>query len=251
MGEGPAVVLLHGFGSSLDMWRPLLPELAEDHRVLALDLKGFGWTDRPRGDYSPSAQAQLVWAVLNERGIERAALVGHSWGAAVALAMALASPEQTTRIAIYGGWVYEEQLSFLFRWARSYGVGESLMSYYDESWARSQLALGFHDPRHVTPEMVKVVRSRMTRPGASAAALATLRGMHFAKQQSRYPTLQKPALILWGLQDSISAPAVGQRLAADLGGELVMFPHCGHFPMLEAAEASNATLKRFLQLELR
>ncbi len=119
MGEGPAVVLLHGFGSSLDMWRPLLPELAEDHRVLALDLKGFGWTDRPRGDYSPSAQAQLVWAVLNERGIERAALVGHSWGAAVALAMALASPERTTRIAIYGGWVYEEQLSFLFRWARS------------------------------------------------------------------------------------------------------------------------------------
>ncbi len=125
------------------------------------------------------------------------------------------------------------------------------MSYYDERWARSQLALGFHDPRHVTPETVKAVRSRMTRPGASAAALATLRGMHFAKQQSRYPTLQKPALILWGLQDSISAPAVGQRLAADLGGELVMFPHCGHFPMLEAAEASNATLKRFLQMELR
>jgi len=251
MGEGPAVVFLHGFGSSLDIWRHLLPEVATDHRVLALDLKGFGWTDRPRGDYSPAAQAQLVWALLEERGIDRAALVGHSWGAAVALAMAIASPERTTRIAIYSGWVYEEQLSFLFRWTRSYGVGESLMAYYDENWARSQLALGFHDSRHVTPDMVKTVRSRMSRPGACAAALATLRGMHFVKQQCRYPTLKMPALILWGLQDAISAPAVGQRLAADLGGELVMYPRCGHFPMLEAAESSSATLKRFLQMDLR
>jgi pimeloyl-ACP methyl ester carboxylesterase len=73
--------------------------------------------------------------------------------------------------------------------------------------------------------------------------------MHFAKQQRLYPTLKKPALVLWGLEDSISAPAVGQRLAADLDGELVMFPRCGHFPMVEAAEASNATLKRFLQMD--
>jgi pimeloyl-ACP methyl ester carboxylesterase len=249
MGQGPAVVFLHGFGSSLDLWRSLMPDLARNHRVLALDLKGFGWTDRPRGDYSPSAQAELVWALLDARGIDRAALVGHSWGASVALAMALASPERTTRIAVYDGWVYEEQLSFLFRWARSYGVGESLITYNDENWARSQLAMGFHDARNVTPDMVKALRSRMSRPGASAAALATLRGMHFTKQQRLYPTLKKPALVLWGLQDSISAPAVGQRLAADLGGELVMFPRCGHFPMLEAAEASNATLKRFLQMD--
>jgi pimeloyl-ACP methyl ester carboxylesterase len=88
-GQGPAVVLLHGFASSLETWLTVMPALAQGHRVLALDLKGFGWTDRPEGDYSPEAEARLVLAVMKARGIEDAAVVAHSWGTSVALAMAL------------------------------------------------------------------------------------------------------------------------------------------------------------------
>ena len=59
-GKGPPVVLLHGFASSLETWDLLVPELEKTHRVIALDLKGFGWSDRPEGDYSPAAEARLV-----------------------------------------------------------------------------------------------------------------------------------------------------------------------------------------------
>ena len=72
-GEGPPVVLIHGFASALETWRGVMPELAKKHRVLALDLKGFGWSSRPEGDYSPQAEAQLVLALLEQRGVHAAA----------------------------------------------------------------------------------------------------------------------------------------------------------------------------------
>ncbi|HUH00838.1 MAG TPA: alpha/beta fold hydrolase, partial [Kofleriaceae bacterium] len=66
-GAGPAVVLIHGFSSSLEIWEPLARRLQREHRVISLDLKGFGWTSRPPGDYSPAAQARLAWEVLDRR----------------------------------------------------------------------------------------------------------------------------------------------------------------------------------------
>ncbi len=248
-GSGPPVVLLHGFASSLEIWSNLIPELARGHRTVALDLKGFGWSDRPEGDYSPRAQAELVWALLDRRGIERVALVGHSWGASVALAMALSAPERTSRIALYNAWAYEAQMSIHFRWARSLGIGETVFGFYDGSFARTHLAFGFHGRGHVTADTVSMLQSRMDRPGARAGALATLRGMHFVQQQARYSTLRKPALVLWGQHDSISGPAFGRQLAGDLRSELIVFPRCGHFPMIEATEASTAALRSFLRAE--
>ena len=59
-GSGPVVVLLHGFASSIENWALVMPELVKDYRVIALDLRGFGWTDRPEGDYSPEAQAKVA-----------------------------------------------------------------------------------------------------------------------------------------------------------------------------------------------
>ena len=70
--------MIHGFAASLDTWKGIIPELARTHRVLALDLKGFGWTDRPEGDYSPTAQARIVLGLLSQRGIDRASVVAHS-----------------------------------------------------------------------------------------------------------------------------------------------------------------------------
>ena len=246
-GVGQAVVLMHGFGSSLEVWNELVPELARGHRVIAVDLKGFGWTDRPEGDYSPSAQAEMVWALLDHLEVRRAALVGHSWGASVALAMALSAPKRTTRIALYAAWAYEEQLSYSFRWARIDGVGESLMGLYDPALIRGQMATAFFDASYVTARRVRDVQTAMALPGAGAAALATMRGMRFTAQQARYSSLRLPSLVLWGQQDRISTTAFGQRLAADLGATLIMFPRCGHFPMLEAEEASSLALACFLR----
>lgn len=251
VGEGPAVVLLHGYASSLETWDLVVPELKQRHRVIALDLKGFGWTDRPPGDYSPAAQARLVLALLDARGVERAAVVAHSFGAAVALAMALQAPERVTRLALYDAFVYEEQIPSFFLWARLGGVGELLFRLYYSERADERIALAFYDRRLVSERLVEDVERAFARPGTEAAALATARGMRFAAVEKRYREIAQPALLLWGRDDATTTLPYGERLARHLPhARLIVYPRCGHFPMIEAADASTADLLEFLREDL-
>jgi pimeloyl-ACP methyl ester carboxylesterase len=248
VGEGPAVILLHGFASSLETWDTVVPRLvASGHRVLALDLKGFGWTDRPPGDYSPAEQARLVLALMDARGIDRAAVVGHSWGASVALALTLAAPQRVTRLALYDAWVFEEQLPTFFLWARVGGVGELLFQLYYDERADERTALAFHDRRFVSEDLVEAVERALQRPGTRAAALAAVRGQHYAEVERRYRTITQPTLLLWGREDAVTPIRYGERLARELpAARLIVYPSCGHFPMIEAASASATDLAAFL-----
>ncbi|MCE7895114.1 MAG: alpha/beta fold hydrolase, partial [Sorangiineae bacterium PRO1] len=195
-GQGSAVVLLHGFASSLETWETVRPALLADHRVISLDLKGFGWTDRPPGDYSPRAQAELVFALLDARGVKRAALVAHSWGASVALQMALLRPERVERLALYDAWVYEEQLPTTFHWARAGGVGEALFGAFYAERSDEKISQAFFDERNVSERLVEDVERALERPGTTAAALAATRGQRFAEVEARYREIKQPVLLL-------------------------------------------------------
>ncbi|MCB9716628.1 MAG: alpha/beta fold hydrolase [Myxococcales bacterium] len=249
-GEGPAVVLVHGFAASMDTWRTLRPELAADHRVLALDLKGFGWSERPEGDYSPLAQARLVFALMDQRGIERATLVAHSWGSSVALAMALEHPERIERIALYDAWVFEEQLPPTFVWARARGLGEIIFSTFYKQRPDDKLASAFYDPTVLSQEYVDMVETMLDRPGTVAAALAAVRGQRYAAYQERYRRIEQPTLLLWGREDPITQLQDGERLASMLPDvRMKVYPRCGHFPMHEARASSTRDLLEFLRTE--
>jgi pimeloyl-ACP methyl ester carboxylesterase len=247
-GSGPAVVLLHGFASSLNTWKDLVPELKKTHRVITLDLKGFGWTDRPAGDYSPRAQAELVFALLDQRGVDRAAVVGHSWGASVALQMALLHPERVTRIALYDAWVYEAQLPSFFIWSRAPGVGETLFSLYYGQRPDYRMSFAFYDKeRYVTEHLVEEVERQLDRPGTLAAALAAVRGQRYAAVEEQYKTIKQKTLLLWGREDEVTLLQYGERLSRDLpDARLVVYPQCGHFPMIEAKGTSNTEVAEFL-----
>jgi pimeloyl-ACP methyl ester carboxylesterase len=94
-GQGPAVVLLHGFGATGDMWAPLAAALARDHTVVGPDLRGMGLSSHPADGYDKRTQAADIRAVLTHLGIERAAIVGHDIGAMVAYAYAARYPDTT------------------------------------------------------------------------------------------------------------------------------------------------------------
>lgn len=247
VGEGPPVVLLHGFASSIENWLNVIPTLKASHRVLAVDLRGFGWTDRPPADYSPAAQAELLRALLDERGIEQASFVAHSWGSSVALAFALRYPQRVARLALYDAWVYDSQLPSMFHLARGKGVGELLFAAFYAERHEERLTLGFYDPEYVTQDFVDAVERAFERPGTKAAALATVRGMRFEEQERRYGELRIPTLLLWGRDDLVTPVSVGERLVRQLPvATLKVYPRCGHFPMLEAAAESNRDLLTFL-----
>lgn len=248
VGKGPPVVMLHGFASSLDTWAPVIRELQKTHRVLALDLKGFGWSDRPEGDYSPPAQAELVYALMKERGIEKAAVVAHSWGSSVALQLALTHPAAVERIALYDAWVYASQLPSTFHFARAGGIGELIYGLFYTERSDEKITWAFYDPNAISQQMADGVEESLHHPGTRAAALAAVRGQRYEEVEQRYGEVKVPTLLIWGREDRVSTLSVGERLSKQLpNAKLVVYPQCGHFPMYEAANASTAELVRFLE----
>lgn len=245
--SGPAVVLVHGFGSQMRVWDALATELSRTHRVIALDLKGFGWTDRPEGDYSPQAEADLVWALLDELGVERTSIVAHSWGSSVALQMALSKPERARRMVLMDAWVYEDQLPAAITWSRAPAVGELIYGLWYDQRTEDKLALAFYDKRFVTQEMVEAVEKRNKLPGTKAAALAAVRGQRYADVEASYSHVEQPILLIWGREDRVSHLWYGERLDRQLpNSRLMVLPRCGHFPMIEAHTESSRAVLQFL-----
>ncbi len=250
-GTGPAVVLIHGYSASIDLWKPVQDALAAKHRVIAIDLKGFGWTSRPAGDYSPAAQATLVWGVLDQLGVEDVAIVGHSWGSSVSLAMTLAQPARVRRVALYSAYVFEDQVPSFLRWARVDGVGEALFALYYRQGVEDRVGIAYHDPRFVTQARVEHVERELSRPGTVAAALATARAARFNRQQAHYGEIKQPMLLLWGDDDLVTPLRFGERLARELpDAQLEVYAGCGHIPMVEAFRPTTRDLARFLAADL-
>jgi len=246
-GEGPAVVLIHGFASSLETWQTVRPALEPGFRTLALDLKGFGWTERPEGDYSPFEQARIVLDLMDRRGIDRAAVVAHSYGGSVALALALEAPERVSRIVLYDAWVYADQVQSMFMWARHRGIGEAMFALFYTERADERLSLAFYNPQIVTQALVDAVERALDRPGTRAAALAAIRGAANDEIESRLGEIDQPVLVLWGRDDVVTPVEYGERLLGDLpDASLKVYGDCGHFPMIEAVVGSNGDLRRFL-----
>jgi pimeloyl-ACP methyl ester carboxylesterase len=99
VGEGPPLLLLHGWPQDGSMWDPLIEPLATSRRVLVPDLRGFGRSDAPRGSYAKHELVSDVLALLDAEGIDRATVVGHDWGGWTAWLLALEHPERVERFA--------------------------------------------------------------------------------------------------------------------------------------------------------
>src|SRR5258708_5759198 len=99
-GQGPAVVLLHGFGDTGDMWAPLAVDLARDHTVVVPDLRGMGLSSHPERGYDKRTQAGDVRSVLTQLGLDHAAIVGHDIGTMVAYSYAARYPDKTEKLVV-------------------------------------------------------------------------------------------------------------------------------------------------------
>src|SRR6202012_4553309 len=144
---------------------------------------------------------------------------------------------------LYDAWVYEQQLPTFFVWSRADGLGEALFDLFYLERSDDKMAIAFYDKRYVTEKRIEAVEEQLGRPGTTAAALAAVRGQRYAEVEKKYGTIDKSVLLLWGREDKIATLAVGERLSKELPrAKLVVFPQCGHFPMIEAKLPSTRDL---------
>lgn len=243
------VVMIHGFGATIAEWEGLIPVLAQaGYRVIALDLRGHGWSTRPDGDYSLAAQARLVLDLADHLGVGTFDVVGHSWGSAVALDAVRQAPGRVRRVVLYNGMFFDDQQPPLFAWSRLGGLGELIFGVFYSQRMDEKMAFAFYDPeRFVTEEVVEGLEGLMDRPGTRAAALATIRAMDFSELEAFYGQIAQPVLLIWGRDDPITPVTWGERLANRLPrARLEVVPQCGHLPMVEVPLLTSNAVIRFL-----
>lgn len=245
--DADAVLLVHGYGSSTASYRPIFDELRRHHRVIAVDLPGFGFSDRLKGDYSPEALSDVLVKILDEKHVARAHVVGHSWGGSIVMSFALRHPERLGKLIVISGWLFDEQVLPFMRWGQVRGLGEALYATQYTQATGEKLYYNFYDPSFVTADLVDEVKRAMHRPGTVAAALAAARGMHFSTREQHHRDITAETLLIWGAEDAVSRPVFGARLARELPrARLTLIPRCGHIPMIECRGPTAAAITDFL-----
>ena len=241
-GAGPAVVLVHGYGGHTYTYRYLIPELARDHRVVALDLKGFGYSERPRkSDYSISAQARLVARFMDALDIQQASLVGHSMGGEVAMRVAAGWPERTDRIVLAGSISGERFPSLPLL-----PILKPIFGMLARLFGHRLLKRMFYDPRHATREVLQAYRAPARIRGSADAAFNVVRHARRDKTVD-YKRITQQVLILWASYDRIVPRWVLGRLRKHFPrAEVIEIERAGHLLLEEQPSACNEAIRSFL-----
>jgi pimeloyl-ACP methyl ester carboxylesterase len=255
-GAGEDVVLcLHGWPQHWYEWRHLMPALADRHRVLALDLRGFGESEAPRGGYLKEEMADDVLAVLDAMGIERVKLVGHDWGGWIGFLLCLREPQRFERylaLNIVPPWVsVRNMVGHAWRFAYQGAILAPGLGYalHRRGLVRRVLLRGSAVEGAFDEAELDAFADNLAEPGRARAAVQVYRVFNLREAapiaRGRYADarLTVPTLLLFGEDDVVLRPSMlggYQSHADDLRVELV--PGCGHFiaderPDLVAARA--------------
>jgi pimeloyl-ACP methyl ester carboxylesterase len=237
-----AVVLIHGFLGHTFSFRHLIPELATDHRIVAVDLKGFGYSGRlKKSDYSLTEQARLVARLLDKLGIDRASVVGHSLGGEVAMRMAAKYPDRVDKLVLAAS-VSGDRIPMLpvtpllkpFLWL------------FGRIFGRRIFRRQFYDPRKATKEVYDGYRRPLRIKGTGDSVYQTIRDGQREKAVDTSGVTQ-PVLILWASHDRILPRFTLSRLQKRFPhAKVVTVDRAGHLLLEEQPEASNAAIRRFL-----
>lgn len=237
-GTGTPLVLIHGYTSLTYSWKDVFEPLSKNFHVIAVDLKGFGFSSKPDGDYTRRAQAVLVAHLLEHLKIEKAWLCGNSMGGEVALNVALANPQRVAGLILIdsAGVEVPGKGTLAPGYLLIPGIGRLLvaLSLTSDKLVREGLEKSFYDDSKVTAERVaNYYRPLKTRGGQLAAQRARTQWSLFPVE----PILDKlnlPTLILWGAQDQLIPLAAGYKLHSLIkDSSLVVFDNCGHVPQEE------------------
>jgi pimeloyl-ACP methyl ester carboxylesterase len=236
-GRGPAVVLLHGFGSSIYTWAEVIPAIAEDHDVVALDFPGFGDSDVPP-DLSPSLYPATVLGLMNRLGIARATLVGNSLGGGVGVVLAARHPERVRRLVLIdsAGFNLEPSRRPLILRLVGSAPAASLLERLPirRLVVKAALRQIFYDRSRVTPERVEEYLAPLVRPGAIPALRSLLLRVDAVGLPALIRDVRVPTLIVWGRQDRWVPVADADRFASAIpGSRKVVLEECGHVPQEE------------------
>jgi pimeloyl-ACP methyl ester carboxylesterase len=247
--------LLHGLGGSTFTWRHIVPALARDHRVIALDLKGFGRSDKPADErYSAADQAALVAAFIRKRELTNVTLVGHSFGGTVVLLTALeldSDPGRAARLVVIDAPALKQDFGDAAELLRAPGLPNVAMTLTPpEVMVRLLLRYVSAPGRDIPEADIRGYAAPYYDLGSRHAFIATAQAIldaNGSRMGARYSAIQQPTLVLWCRRDRIVPLATGRRLVRRLpNARLETLKRCNHLPQDETPDVLLGRLRAFL-----
>jgi len=260
--SAPVVLLLHGFPTSSFMFRDLIPRLADQYRVIAPDLPGFGFTQVPEGRkyvYSFDALAGTIEAFTDVLSLDRYAIYVFDYGAPTGFRLATRHPERVTAIISQNGNAYEEGLGDAWGPIRTYWsvpteanrdlLRQNILTLETTRW---QYTHGVADFDSVAPESYTLDTALLERPGNKEIQLDLF--LDYASNVKLYPKFQEyfrkskpPLLAIWGKNDPFFIPAGAEAFQRDIPNAQVRFLDTGHFAIETHAEEIAAAMREFFE----
>jgi pimeloyl-ACP methyl ester carboxylesterase len=258
-GEGPPVLLVHGYGDTADGWRRVVPGLLEEHRVIAIDVPPFGRSGDPRAPLLIDFYKDFFPELLDRLEVRRATVIGHSLGGAIALHLALARPELIARLGLVAPaglgkappWWWHAIAGYDVAWKTALSVPSPLTPVLIREGMRRFLNMRlFHDPRQMRETIDHLVSMHGSRQSfdrllaAGRCCIESYTGTLL--EDSR--TLDVPMFMVWGRHDGL----VPSKHAEDFGrahsdAHVHVFEDCGHYPHIELPTRFNRLLHEWIE----
>ena len=236
-GKGEPLVLVHGLGSSALDFVFLMPGLAREHRVLALDLLGYGASDRPDVDYSVTLETGILRQFLDARGLSRVDLAGLSMGGWIALDFTAQSPERVRRLVLLDSAGMKFTPTFDLRLLSPHTMAEM------QTLERVLSPHPVRAPAFIMRDFLRQLRQEDWVIQRTVANMIT--GREF--MDGKLGSVTMPVLIVWGKQDVLTPPSIADELHREMPQSvLVLLDGCGHIAPLECHDRVLAEMQRFL-----
>lgn len=254
VGDGPAVLLVHGTPTWSFLYRRIIDDLRHDHRVIAPDLLGFGLSGKPETEaVAPKRQAEHLRTLVDHLGLDRFALIVHDFGGPIGLSLALDRPEQVTRLALFNTWMWP-RTDASARWASRF-FGTQMGRWLYTNWNFSpNVMLPALTHKRLAPEVHAHYQRPFPTPADRHAPWVFARDLvgandWYAALWDRRARLREiPAQLLWGEQDlGFGRDALARWQSVFNQVETTTFPDAGHLPQEETPDAVQAALSVFLR----
>ena len=239
--NGKVLVLLHGIGASAERWSRVIPALSKHFRVVAPDIVGFGYSDKPTVEYTMDFFLDFFQGFLDSLKISRASIVASSFGGHVATEFAIRSSRRVDKLVLASpaGMMRTSTPTL-----DGYIMAALYPTYENAYKAFRDMA---YDPNIVTEETVMDFVNRMRLPNAKYAFMSTLLGMRYAPRlQGRIGKIISPTLLVWGDSDKMIPVQYAKEYNEIPDSELVVVKNCGHTPYVEKPMTFNKLVLKFL-----
>jgi len=246
--DAPALILLHGFGSSLLTWEAWAASLSGKYRVIRLDLPGFGLTGAdPTGDYSDARAMHVLAALMDNLHIPRATIIGNSLGGKLAWQFAAAYPQRVDRLVLISPDGFESPGFEYNRKPEVPYMVRLLPFVLPKFFLRMSLAPAYVNDAALTPALLARYYDMMRAPGVRRAIIARLQQVFLAPPDARLRQIQAPTLLLWGERDAMIPFSNASDYLKDIANaRLAALPDLGHVPFEEDPARSLVPVLEFL-----